>query len=121
MARGSRSTVPEHLPEHRRDLRERSREHWVERGRAIGDDVERLVEAIFGADDVLLRLRRVQAVVTHLESFPAHRARAAARRALHFGCTDYRGIKSILSQGLDLALRHVAARTDTLERQHHGD
>lgn len=25
------------------------------------------------------------------------------------------------SQGLDLALRHVAARTDTLERQHHGD
>ena len=61
-----------------------------------------LVEAIFGSDDVLLTLRRVQAVVTHLESFPRTRANAAARRALYFGCTDYRGIKNILRQGLDL-------------------
>jgi hypothetical protein len=44
----------------------------------------------------------VQAVVTHLETFPAARAQAAARRALHFGCTDYRGIKNILKLGLDL-------------------
>ncbi len=26
----------------------------------------------------------------------------AARRALHFGCLDYRGIKNILRKGLDL-------------------
>ena len=30
------------------------------------------------------------------------RARAAARRALFFHCTDYRGIKDILRKGLDL-------------------
>jgi len=100
--RGTRSTVPEHLPEHRRDLRHRSREHWILRAQQIGTDVERLVEAIFGADDVLLTLRRVQAVVTHLESFPPARANAAAKRALHFECTDYRGLKNILRQGLDL-------------------
>jgi len=103
VARGQRSTIQEHLPEHRRDLRHRSREHWILRAKAIGADVERLVETIFAADDVLLTLRRVQAVVTHLESFPPSRATAAAKRALHFECTDYRGIKSILRQGLDLA------------------
>lgn len=101
--RGQRSTVEAHLPDHRRDLRHRSREHWIERAQAIGDDVERLVVEIFGSDDVLLKLRKVQAVVTHLESFPKKRACAAAKRALHFGCIDYRGIKNILRQGLDLA------------------
>jgi hypothetical protein len=100
--RGQRSTVEEHLPEHRRDLRERSREHWVDRARSMATEVEHLVELIFAEDDVLTQLRRVQAIVTHLESFPPERARAAARRALHFGCSDYRGIKSILKQGLDL-------------------
>jgi transposase len=103
VARGQRSTVAEHLPEHRGDLRHRSKEYWLDRARRIGEEVEHLAEAIFGADDVLLHLRRVQAVVTHLESFPPARAQAAARRALYFGCTDYRGIKNILRQGLDLA------------------
>lgn len=99
---GQRRTVEAHLPEHRGDLRQRSREHWVERARVLGDEVEHLVEAIFGADDVLLRLRRVQAVIKHLESFPPARARSAAKRALHFGCTDYASLKSILRRGLDL-------------------
>lgn len=100
--RGFRSTIDEHLPEHRRDLRERSHEYWVERARKLGADPEQLVARIFAADDVLTQLRRVQAVVTHLESFPRERAQAAARRALFFGCLDYRGIKNILKQGLDL-------------------
>ena len=102
MPRGGRSTVNEHLPEYRRELRQRSREHWVERAHRLGAEVERLVGVIFDADDVLTQLRRVQAIVTHLETFPPVRAQAAARRALHFGCTDYRGIKNILKQGLDL-------------------
>ncbi len=100
--RGQRSTVPEHLPDHRVDLRHRSREYWIRRARAIGLEVEELVVAIFASDDVLSQLRKVQAAVTHLETFPRERARAAARRALHFGCTDYRGIKQILRKALDL-------------------
>ena len=100
--RGHRSTVEAHLPEFRRDLRHRSREHWIGRARAIGPEVQGLAEAIFGTDDVLLKLRQVQAVVTHLETFPPERARAAARRALFFGSLDYRSIKSMLRRGLDL-------------------
>ena len=100
--RGQRRTVDGHLPEHRRDLRHRSSSYWLERARYMGEEVERLAQAIFDADDVLHQLRRVQAVVTHLETYPRERARNAARRALHFGCLDYRGIKSILRKGLDL-------------------
>lgn len=100
--RGKRSTVEVHLPEYRRDLRHRSREHWIARARAVGAEVETLVTDIFGSDDVLLKLRKVQAVVTHLESHPKKRACATARRALHFGCMDYRSIKNILRQGLDM-------------------
>jgi hypothetical protein len=68
----------------------------------IGDEVARLATAIFDSDDVLLQLRKVQAVVCHLEGFPLERAKRAAQRALYFGCLDYRGIKSILRKGLDL-------------------
>ncbi len=102
VGRGQRSTVEHHLPDHRRDLRHRSREHWMARAGAIGPEVEELAGAIFDADDVLLNLRKVQAVVSHLETFPPHRARAAARRALFFGSIDYRSIKAMLRKGLDL-------------------
>lgn len=102
VARGNRQTVDEHLPEHRRDLRHRSSSYWIERSRDLGPEVEQLVEEIFGSDDVLLQLRRVQNVVRYLETFPRDRARRAAARALHFGCLDYRTIKNILKKGLDL-------------------
>lgn len=100
--RGMRSTVDSHLPDHRRDLRHRSREYWIRRAGGIGVEVVRLAEAIFDSDDVLLQLRKVQVVVCHLEGFPPQRATRAAQRALHFGCLDYRGIKNILTKGLDL-------------------
>ena len=109
---GQRSTVDEHLPEHRRELRHRSREYWITRAGVIGEEVEQLVVAIFDSDDVLLQLRRVQAVVSHLERFPLKRARAAAKRALHYGCTDYRSVKNILKKGLDLQpLEHKSTRS----------
>lgn len=102
LPRGGRSTVREHLPEHRRDWCERSRSHWEGRAKRIGPEVEALVAAVFAADDVLTQLRRVQAIVTHLETFPKDRACKAAKRALHFGCLEYRGLKNILRKGLDL-------------------
>jgi len=100
--RGQRSTVEAHLPEHRRDLRHRSREYWIRRARSVGPQVLRLAETIFDSDDVLYQLRKVQAVVAHLEGFPRERAEAAARRAIYFGSLQYRDIKSILKKGLDL-------------------
>lgn len=99
---GKRSTVEHHLPEHRRDLRHRSRDYWISKAIRIGKEVAQLAERIFDSDDVLHQLRKVQAVVTLLDGYPRKRARRAALRALHFGCLEYRSIKNILVKGLDL-------------------
>ena len=102
VCRGQRATLESHLPDQRSSLRHRSRAHWEAKAYAIGKPVGDYVRAIFDSDDVLSKLRRVQSIVTHLESFPEHRARAACVRALHYGNYTYAGIKDILRRGLDL-------------------
>lgn len=99
---GVRSTRDSHLPQGRADLRHRSREFWERRAELMGDEVRAYIAAVFDSDPVLSQLRTVQAIVTHLEGFPKERARAACRRAHHFACYSYRGIKDILRKGLDL-------------------
>jgi transposase len=101
-SKGTRSTIESHLPEHRRDLRHRSRSYWEERARALGPETAGLIQEVFDADDVLQQLRKVQAIVTHLEGFPVERAEAASRRARFYGTYSYQGIKSILAKALDL-------------------
>lgn len=99
---GPRSTVDEHLPEHRAPLRHRSRAWWEERAARIGPETALYVKDIFDSDDVLSQLRPVQAIVMHLERHPVERAEGASRRARHFGSFDYRSLKNILTRGLDL-------------------
>jgi len=109
--RGRRSTIESHLPEGRRDLRHRSSEHWLERAKAIGPETLLLVQEVFASDDVLSKLRAVQAIVTHLVKHPRDRAEAAARRARHYDSRSYVAIKNILRQGLDLEpLEQVSRR-----------
>lgn len=96
-----RSTREEHLPEHRRDARHRSRQYWEARADTIAPEVGTLVREVFDSDDVLLQLRTVQAIVTYLEGFPVERARAACVRASFYGVTRYGGIKQILVRALD--------------------
>lgn len=97
-----RSTLEEHLPEHRRPWRHRSREHWEQAADALGPEAGALVREIFDADDVLYQLRAVQAVVKLLSGYPSHRVAAACRRASFYGVTSYAGVKRILVQALDL-------------------
>jgi hypothetical protein len=99
---GVRSTVESHLPAQRAELRHRGRVFWEQRADAMGQEVGRYIRAVFDSDDVLSQLRAVQAMVTHLETFPVERARAACRRAEHFASYGYGALKSILRRGLDL-------------------
>lgn len=99
---GGKSILEEHLPPERSAHRHRSRAYWEERAAKLGDDVLAYVREVFDADDVLLQLRPVQSIVTHLETFPVERAAAACRRASYFGSLGYGAIKSILRKGLDL-------------------
>lgn len=98
---GLRSTIEEHLPEYRRDLRHRSRDYWEARAARMGDDVLAYIIEVFDADDVLSQLRAVQMIVTHLETHPVERARAACRRASFFGSHQYGALKDILRKALD--------------------
>lgn len=100
--KGARSTIEAHLPEHRGDLRHRSRAYWESRAKRMGEVVLRYVREVFDADDVLSQLRTVQYAVTYLEKFPESRARAACERALYFGNLSYGGLKAILMKGIDL-------------------
>jgi len=65
------------LPPERAYLRHRSRSYWVGKADAIGEEVGQYIREVFDADDVLSMLRTVQAMVSHLETFPPQRARAA--------------------------------------------
>lgn len=107
---GKRSTIEAHLPEGRRDLRHRSREFWERRADALGDEVGAYIREVFDADEVLSQLRTVQGIVTHLETFPLDRARAACRRASFYGLHSYGGVKNILRKGLDLEPLPIVAR-----------
>jgi transposase len=100
--RATRSTCDEHLPEERAPWRHRSRAYWEERANRIAPEVGAYVREVFDSDDVLSMLRTVQAIVTHLEKFPRERAIAACARASHYRCFQYRTIKNILRDGLDL-------------------
>jgi hypothetical protein len=98
---GQWSTKDEHLPEHRRDLRHRSRPYWENRADAIGEAVGRYVREVFDSDDVLYRLRVAQYVVTYLEGVPPCRARAACERASFYASYSYGAIKKIITKELD--------------------
>ncbi len=108
---GPRSTVEAHLPEHRRDLRHRSRSYWEERAGCMGEEVASYIREVFDCDDVLSQLRAVQAIVTHLERFPVARARAACARAQFFANYTYQGVRNILQLALDLQPPPVLAAT----------
>jgi transposase len=101
---GPRSTLDSHLPAQRAELRHRGRSFWEQRADAMGEEVGRYIRAVFDSDDVLSQLRAVQAMVTHLESFPVERARGACRRADYFASYSYGALKNILRRGLDLEL-----------------
>jgi hypothetical protein len=68
----------------------------------MGETVETFVAEVFGSEDVLSKLRVVQAIVTLLEKHPVSRAAAACERARFYGNHSYSGVRDILRQGLDL-------------------
>lgn len=101
-----RTTIEAHLPDDRRELRHRGRKLWEERAERIGPETLGLVRAIFDSDDVLSRLRQVQAIVACLERFPTVRAEATARRARRVGDLTYQGVKRTLTLALDVSSPH---------------
>lgn len=99
---GTRQTDPAHLPPDREAWAHRDRPYWEARAANIGPEVLTLVSDMFEADNVLLQLRAVQAIVTTLEKVSPERAAATARRASFYRSFSVRGVKEIIRKGLDL-------------------
>lgn len=95
------STREAHLPEGRRDFAQRDPDHWYRRAENIGPDVLTYVRAVMASDEVHYPLRRVQSIVRTLESVPAQRACAAAKRASRFAAFHPDAVRRILAQNLD--------------------
>lgn len=98
---GKYATVDAHLPPTRHPYRKRTRAYWDERAAAMGEDVARYIDEVFGSDDVLSQLSKVQKIVLFLEGFPIERATAACQRASFYGSYSYQAIKRILTKALD--------------------
>lgn len=114
---GTRSTIEEHLPEYRRDLRHRSPEYWEQRASAMGENVGQFIRDVFASDPVYSQLRKVQAIVMLLERYPQERAQAACRRAQFYGNQSYLSMKTMLVRGLDREpLPLVQGTATTLEQ-----
>lgn len=96
-----RSTLEEHLPPGRAELRHRGRAFWEARAARIGPEATAFVREVFDSDDVLSRLRQVQAIVRLLEAHPT-RGNHVCRRARQLGDHSYQGVKRILAMALDL-------------------
>jgi len=97
-----RTTNLAHLPDERAQWGHQDRGYWEKQAEALGDQVHAYVCSLFEADDVLLQLRKVQAVVSFLRTYPAERREAACKRALFFGVTHVRTFKDVLRKNLDL-------------------
>lgn len=95
------NTKEAHLPQGRRDLRQRSRQWWQEKADKMSPVVGAYIKEVFESDAVLSQLRCVQSILGYLEPYPVERAEAACRRASLFGNYSYQGIKRILVEGLD--------------------
>jgi len=97
---GQRSTLDDHLPP---DALAWSLAHpqWcLRQAESIGPSCHELVRRMF-ADRVLERLRAVQAILRLRQRYGVARLEAACHRALAFGSTTYRSVKTILAKGLD--------------------
>jgi transposase len=97
-----RTTESSHLPPAREQWRRRDRGYWEEQALGLGEEVFTYVSELFEAQEVLLQLRKVQAIVTFLRDYPPERREAACRRARHFGVTHVGAFKDILRKELDL-------------------
>ena len=102
------STVPEHLPEGRRDLALRDPKTWYRRSAEMGPEVELYARAVMASDEVVFPLRRLQSIVRKLEKLPPERAVSVVVHAARFGCYRPDGIRRIIEQERDMQ-EHTAS------------
>lgn len=108
---GARSTVQDHLPPEALAWNLQDTQWCLAQAQRIGPQCQALIQALF-ADQVLVNLRAVQAILRLEKSYGRQRLEAACARAVRFGTLRYRAVKAILAKGLDQATPQPAADTE---------
>lgn len=108
---GRRVTNPAHLPEERWELAHRSEEYWRREAYALAREVGEYIDEVFASDDVLSKLRDVQAIVTELRKYPVSRAIGAVTRARFYANYSFVSVRRILRAALDLQELPIALTT----------
>lgn len=108
---GARSTSQDHLPPEALAWNLQDTQWCLAQAQRIGPHCHVLVEALF-ADQVLVNLRAVQAILRLEKPYGALRLEAACERAVNFGSFRYRSVKSILANGLDQIPHQPASNTE---------
>ncbi|MFW6147976.1 MAG: Mu transposase domain-containing protein [Thermodesulfobacteriota bacterium] len=99
---GRNSTHPEHMPESHRRYAEWNPERFRRWAARTGEFTARLVDQIFSSRGHPEQGYRSCLGLMRLEShYGKDRMEAAAKRALFFGYYSWKGVKNILSAGLD--------------------
>jgi transposase len=99
--KGQRITRVEHYPPEKTLYLTRTRSWCRERASRIGPICREVVDQMLD-DGPLDRLRAIQGIMGLADRYPSSRVEAACARALHFGDTSCRRIKTILKAGTDL-------------------
>lgn len=92
-----RTTIDEHFPEDRRELRTRGRPQWEARAATVGPETLTFIRAVFDEDSVVSNLRRVQALVTLLERHPRQVAEVVSGQIQGAKERSYRATRRMLS------------------------
>jgi hypothetical protein len=116
---GSRSTVQDHLPPEALAWNLQDTQWCLAQAQRVGPQCQALIQALF-ADQVLVNLRAVQAILRLEKLYGRPRLEAACDRAVNFGTLRYRSVKSILAKGLDLEVMPPPADTELPNTYTHG-
>lgn len=108
---GARATVPDHLPPEALAWNLQDTQWCLAQAQRVGPQCHALIQALF-ADQVLVNLRAVQAILRLEKPYGRQRLEAACARAVSFGSLRYRSVKAILTKGLDQATPQPAADTE---------
>ena len=99
---GGYSTQPEHMPSQHRLYAEWSPERFLSWAQNIGPKTRELIAAVLDSRQVAEQaFRSCLGILKLAERYEASRLEAASTRALAYGVSSYRGVRSILEKGLD--------------------
>jgi hypothetical protein len=97
------TTIPEHLPStHQAYAAQQDLEYYLERGRAIGPNMEAFLgEVMAKRKHQELGFRSCLGILNLTKGYGSERMESVAQRAIQRGIYSYKSVKSMLEKGLD--------------------